>query len=127
VPSQIHAYLSSNHKDQRKLDKSDPASDRQGQRPLVRTRPKQSTGFGKEARESVCSKEFDHLPKPSTGRKLKEFALRCCVLASVLRGPAKDYQTIINIANKLPDETLQEDEKLLTLYDMALTRTEDGL
>ena len=40
---------------------------------------------------------------------------------------AKDYQTIIGIANKLPEETLQEDEKLLTLYDLALTRTEDGL
>ena len=33
----------------------------------------------------------------------------------------------ISVANKLPEETLQEDEKLLTLYDMALTRTEDGL
>ena len=36
----------------------------------------------------------------------------------------KGYATIISVANKLPDETLQEDEKLLTLYDMALTRTE---
>ena len=40
---------------------------------------------------------------------------------------SKDYATIINIANKLPEETLQEDEKLLTLYDLALTRTEDGI
>ena len=39
---------------------------------------------------------------------------------------AKDYATILAIAHKLPDETLQEDEKLLTLYDMALTRSEDG-
>ena len=39
----------------------------------------------------------------------------------------KDYQTIIGIANKLPEETLQEDEKLLTLYDLALTRTEGGI
>jgi hypothetical protein len=27
---------------------------------------------------------------------------------------------------KLPDETLQEDEKLLTLYDMAQMRPETG-
>ena len=33
----------------------------------------------------------------------------------------------IGIANKLPEETLQEDEKLLALYDLALTRTEDGI
>lgn len=38
-----------------------------------------------------------------------------------------DYATIISIAAKLPDATLQEDEKLLTFYDMALTRTEDGI
>lgn len=36
-------------------------------------------------------------------------------------------QAELFIANKLPEETLQEDEKLLTLYDMALTRSEDGL
>ena len=28
---------------------------------------------------------------------------------------------------KVPEEALQEDEKLLTLYDLALTRTEDGI
>ncbi|WP_152979626.1 hypothetical protein [Stenotrophomonas daejeonensis] len=28
-------------------------------------------------------------------------------------------------ADKLPEATLQEDEKLLTLYDMALTRSEE--
>ena len=39
----------------------------------------------------------------------------------------KDYQTIIDIAAKVPDAALQEDEKLLTLYDLALTRTEDGI
>ena len=39
----------------------------------------------------------------------------------------KDYGMIISIANKLPEETLQEDEKLLTLYDLAMTRTEDGI
>jgi hypothetical protein len=27
----------------------------------------------------------------------------------------KDYKTIISVAKKLPEETLQEDEKLLTL------------
>ena len=31
----------------------------------------------------------------------------------------------IKVGDKLPEATLQEDEKLLTLYDMALTRTEN--
>ena len=39
---------------------------------------------------------------------------------------AKDYATILRVADKLPEATLQEDEKLLTLYDMALTRSEEN-
>lgn len=33
----------------------------------------------------------------------------------------KGHATIISTANKLPGETLQEDEKPPTLYDLALT------
>ncbi len=36
----------------------------------------------------------------------------------------RDYETIISLASKLPEEALQEDEKLLLWYDQALTRTE---
>ena len=32
-------------------------------------------------------------------------------------------QTIVSIANKVPEDALQEDEKLLFWYDSALTRT----
>ena len=39
---------------------------------------------------------------------------------------AKNYKTIIAIAQKIPEEALQEDEKLLLWYDQALTRTEAG-
>jgi hypothetical protein len=36
----------------------------------------------------------------------------------------KDYKTIISLAQKIPEEALQEDEKLLLWYDQALTRME---
>ena len=36
----------------------------------------------------------------------------------------RDYATIIAVAKKVPDDVLQEDEKLLLWYDQALTRTE---
>lgn len=35
----------------------------------------------------------------------------------------RDYATIIAIARKLPDEMLQEDQKLLMWYDQALARS----
>jgi hypothetical protein len=126
VPSQIHSYLSTNHKDLRNLDKSDPALDRQGKRPLVRARSEQGAGPGEEAREGAAERSSITY-KASPGARLKSRVWKSCVPVSARRGQAKDYQTIINIANKLPEETLQEDEKLLTLYDMALTRTEDGI
>ena len=34
------------------------------------------------------------------------------------------HKPIIGIAQKIPEEALQEDEKLLLWYDQALTRTE---
>ena len=76
--------------------------------------------------EKALLKEFETY-RSFTGRKIKESRLEVLRAGFRAAWAAKDYQTIIGIANKLPEETLQEDEKLLTLYDMALTRTEDGL
>ena len=40
----------------------------------------------------------------------------------------RDYQTIVDVAERIPDNVLQEDEKLLMYYDVARTRlgTDDG-
>jgi len=76
-------------------------------------------------REKALLKEFDTY-RSFTGRKIKESRLE--VLRAGFRAAwgSKDYQTIIAVANKLPPETLQEDEKLLTLYDLAMTRMEEN-
>ena len=34
----------------------------------------------------------------------------------------QDYQTIIAVAKRIPEDVLQEDAKLLMWYDQALTR-----
>lgn len=125
VPSQIHAYLSSNHKDQRNLDKSDPALIAKAKDRWFVPDPNKAQDLEKK-REKALLKEFDTY-RSFTGRKIKESRLEVLRAGFRAAWAAKEYQTIINIANKLPEETLQEDEKLLTLYDMALTRTEDGL
>ncbi len=125
VPSQIHAYLSSNHKDQRNLDKSDPALIAKATDRWYVPDPNKAQDLEKK-REKALLKEFETY-KTFSGRKIKESRLEVLRAGFRAAWAAKEYQTIINIANKLPEETLQEDEKLLTLYDMALTRTEDGL
>ncbi len=125
VPSQIHSYLSSNYKDMRELEKSDPRLKAKARDRWFVPDPNNAKQL-EEKREKALLKEFDAY-KAFTGRKIKESRLE--VLRAGFRAAwgVKDYKTIISIANKLPEETLQEDDKLLTLYDLALTRTEDGI
>lgn len=125
VPSQIHGYLSTNHKDLRGLEKSSPALVSKAKERWYVPDPNKAQDLEKK-RERALLKEFDHY-RAFTGRRLKEFRLEALRAGFRAAWAAKDYQTIIGIANKLPETTLQEDEKLLTLYDLALTRTEDGI
>ena len=76
-------------------------------------------------REKALLKEFETY-KASTGRKIKESRLEVLLAGFRTAWTGKDYSTILAVANKLPEETQQEDEKLLLWYDQALTRTEAG-
>lgn len=125
VPSQIHSYLSTNHKDLRGLEKNSPALVAKAKDRWYVPDPNKAQDLEKK-REKALLKEFDAY-RSFTGRKIKESRLEVLRAGFRAAWAAKDYQTIIGISNKLPEETLQEDEKLLTLYDLALTRTEDGI
>ncbi|RQZ49993.1 DNA methyltransferase [Burkholderia sp. Bp9099] len=124
VPSQIHGYLSSNHKDVRGLEKNDPRLIAKARDRWYVPDPNKAQDLEKK-REKALLKEFEQY-KAFTGRKIKESRLEVLRAGFRAAWAEKDYSTILAIANKLPEETLQEDEKLLTLYDMALTRSEDG-
>ena len=124
VPSQIHSYLSTNHKDLRGLEKNSPALVAKAKDRWYVPDPNKAQDLEKK-REKALLKEFETY-KAFTGRKIKESRLEVLRAGFRAAWAAKDYKTIISIANKLPEETLQEDEKLLTLYDMALTRTEEN-
>jgi len=125
VPSQIHSYLSTNHKDLRGLEKNSPALVAKAKDRWYVPDPNKAQDLEKK-REKALLKEFETY-KAFTGRKIKESRLEVLRAGFRAAWAAKDYQTIIGVANKLPEETLQEDEKLLTLHDLALTRTEDGI
>jgi len=74
-------------------------------------------------REKALLREFETY-RQFTGRRLKEFRLEVMRAGFKHAWANKDYATIIAIARKIPDEALQEDEKLLLWYDQALTRLE---
>jgi len=124
VPSQIHAYLSSNFKDLRGLPKSDPRLLAKAKDRWYVPDPNKAQDLEKK-REKALLKEFDTYLAAS-GRRLKEFRLEVLRAGFKAAWGKKDYQTIIQVAQKIPDEALQEDEKLLLWYDQALTRMEDG-
>lgn len=122
VPSQIHSYLSSNHKDLRGLEKSDPRLKAKACDRWYVPDPNKAQDLEKK-REKALLKEFDTY-LATTGRRLKEFRLEVLRAGFKAAWAKKDYQTITKVAQKIPEEVLQEDEKLLLWYDQALTRTE---
>ena len=124
VPSQIHRYLSTNYHDLRGLEKNDPRLIAKAQDRWYVPDPNKAQDLEKK-REKALLKEFEQY-KTFTGRKIKESRLEVLRAGFRAAWAAKDYATILAVANKLPEATLQEDEKLLTLYDMALTRSEEA-
>ena len=122
VPSQIHSYLSTNFKDLRGLEKEDPRLKAKAKDRWFVPDPNKAKDL-EQKRERSLLKEFEAY-KSATKRQMKESRLEVLRAGFKTAWATKDYKTIIGIAEKLPDETLQEDEKLLLWYDQALTRTE---
>jgi hypothetical protein len=124
VPSQIHSYLSTNYKDLRGLSKDNPHLVTKAKDRWFVPDPNKAQDLEKK-REKALLKEFETY-QAATGRRLKEFRLEALRAGFKAAWTAKDYKAIISIAQKIPEEALQEDEKLLLWYDQALTRTEAG-
>lgn len=122
VPSQIHNYLSTNFHDLRNLEKSDPRLKAKAKDRWFVPDPNKAQDLEKK-REKALLKEFDEY-RTAPGRRLKEFRLEVLRAGFKSAWAARDFKTIIAIAQKVPDEALQEDEKLLFWYDSALTRME---
>jgi DNA modification methylase len=124
VPNQISNYLSKNFHDCRGLEKSDATLMARGKDRWYVPDPNKAQDLEKK-REKTLLKEFEAY-KSHTGRKIKESRLEVLRAGFRAAWANKDYKTIMSVANKLPEDTLQEDEKLLLWYDQALTRTETG-
>jgi len=122
VPSQIHSYLSTNFKDLRGLEKDHPRLKAKAKDRWYVPDPSKAKDL-EQKRDRSLMKEFESY-KSAPGRKLKEFRLEVLRAGFKTAWGAKDYKTIIGIAQKIPEEALQEDEKLLLWYDQALTRME---
>jgi len=119
VPSQIHSYLSSNFKDLRGLEKNDPRLTAKAKDRWYVPDPNKAQDLEKK-REKALLKDFETY-RAFTGRRLKEFRLEVLRAGFKTAWANKDFSTIISVAQKIPEDALQEDEKLLLWYDQALT------
>jgi hypothetical protein len=122
VPSQIHAYLSNAYRDLRNLEKTDPRlREKARDRWYVPDPSKQAER--EKIRERELLKEFEDYR--TTKKKLKLFRTEAVRAGFKAAYDKQDYRTIVDVAHKLPESVLQEDEKLLMYYDVASMRLGD--
>jgi len=125
VPEQIHAYLSKNWKELRNLPKDAPALVTKARDRWYVPDPKKQ-GDLEKLREKALLREFEEIrqrKKKFTARE--RFRNEAVRVGFKKAWQEKDYTTIINVAEKIPNKILEEDPKLLMWYDQAVTRMGD--
>jgi 16S rRNA G966 N2-methylase RsmD len=82
--------------------------------------PSQAQDLEKLRERSLLREFADY--RDSTARRLKVFRLEAVRAGFKRAWSDRDYATIIAVAEKIPDDVLQEDPNLLMWYDQAVTR-----
>lgn len=146
VPNQIHSYLSTNFKELRKLSKNDESLRTKGKDRWYIPDPNKASDLEKLRERSLMKEFWEYLPagykpaKPESqdgfipglepmpapvpkGKKMKVIRLEAVRMGFKYCWQNRDYRTIIAVAQRIPENVLQEDPKLLMWYDQALTRT----
>ena len=123
VPSQIHSYLSKNFKLLRKRDKHDSLLKSQAIDRWYVPDPSKE-GDLHRLRTRAMLREFDEY-RASTQHRIRQFRTEAVRVGFKHCYDAQDYRTIVNVARKLPEQVIQEDDKLLMYYDVATMRLGD--
>lgn len=119
VPEQIHAYLSTNWKELRNLPKDAPALVTKARDRWYVPDPNKA-GDLEKLREKALLKEFEEYKHVK--KKLKVFRLEAVRAGFKKAWQERDYAVIVAVADKIPNNVLEEDPKLLMWYDQAVTR-----
>ena len=122
VPEQIHSYLSTNRKEYSNLSKDDPGVINKASDRWYIPDPNK-IGDLEKLREKALYKEFDEYIK--SRRKLKVFRLEAVRAGFKRAWQNREYQTIVDLAENIPKNVLEEDPKLLMWFDQAMTRLID--
>ncbi len=128
VPRQILSYLRQNYHNYRDLPDDAPEILKEAKGRWYVPDPAKSSDLEK-IREKSLLKEFkayiEEIEKSK--KKLKQFrleAIRCGFKDAWQR---KDYKTIVDVGDRLPDNIIQEDSTLLMYYDNAAIKVKDQI
>ena len=120
VPSQIHSYLSSNFKELRNLPKDDPNLQEKAKERWYVPDPNKASDLEK-IKERTLLRDFENY-RLTTQKKLKTFRNEAVRVGFKKAWQEKDYQAIVDVANKISESDIQEDQQLLLYYDQALNK-----
>lgn len=123
VPSQIHSYLSTNFKLLRNRDKDDRMLRAKSIDRWYVPDPRKD-GDLQKLRMRAMLREFDQY-RVSTQHRIRQFRTEAVRAGFKHCYDTQDYRTIVDVARKLPEQVVQEDEKLLMYYDVATMRLGD--
>ncbi|MCK0165796.1 DNA methyltransferase [Marinobacter sp. S6332] len=124
VPTQINSYLTKNWHEVRDLGRDSPALKKKAKDRWYVPNPDREEDLQK-LRERDLLKQFEEY-KSHSGRQLKTVRMEAVRCGFKKAWQDKDYTTIIQVAEKIPESLLQEDPKLLMWYDTAMTRESDS-
>lgn len=120
VPSQIVSYFRRNYPDLRGLEPTDEKIKHKAMNRWYVPDPNKQADLEK-LREKSLLREFnlyvDEMTKSK--KKLKEFRTEAIRAGFKKAWSEKDYQTIVDVGNRLPEIVIQEDDKLLMYFDNA--------
>ena len=119
IPRSIISYLRANWKDFTGLPDDHPSLKKKAKDRWYVPDPNRASDLEK-LRERALLREFEEYKKDT--KKLKVFRIEAVHAGFKKAWQEKDYQTIINIAKRIPAKVLEEDPKLLLWYDQAVTR-----
>lgn len=119
VPDMIYAYLRTHHKELEGLGQDHPLVVSKANDHWYLPDPNKASDLEK-LRERALLKEFDVYRNAK--KRLKVFRLEAVRAGFKKAWQERDYYTIINVAELIPHNVLEEDPKLLMWYDQALTR-----
>lgn len=123
VPDQIASYLRRNYHDMRGLENTDGKLRAKAMNRWYVPDPNKQADLEK-LREKTLLREFDHYVEElgHSKKKLKQFRTEAIRAGFKKAWSEKNYEKIVTVGDRLPEQVIQEDDKLLMYYDNAQVR-----